>query len=122
MSATVHPILPTTGGVALRTFLGPLAPLLARPEINEVSINRPGEVFIDNAGTMEQRAVPQLDYEHLQRLASLIAYETHQVVDETRPLLSAWLPTGQRVQVVLPPACEAGISIEALSLSTVTSD
>jgi len=51
------------------------------------------------------------------RLASLIAYETHQVViayethqvvDETRPLLSAWLPTGQRVQVVMPPACEAG--------------
>lgn len=108
MSATVHPILSATGGVALRTFLGPLAPLLARPEINEVSINRPGEVFVDNAGTMEQRAVPQLDYEHLQRLASLIAYETHQVVDETRPLLSAWLPTGQRVQVVLPPACETG--------------
>ncbi|WP_211254968.1 P-type DNA transfer ATPase VirB11 [Nevskia soli] len=108
MSATIHPILTTSAGVALRTFLGPLASLLARPEINEVSINRPGEVFVDNGGTMEHRAVPQLDYEHLQRLASLIAYETHQVVDETRPLLSAWLPTGQRVQVVLPPACEAG--------------
>jgi type IV secretion system protein VirB11 len=108
VSATIHPILATTGGVALRTFLGPLAPLLARPEINEVSINRPGEVFVDNAGVIERLAVPSLDYSHLQRLASLIAYETHQVVDETRPLLSAWLPSGQRVQVVMPPACEVG--------------
>ena len=96
------------GGTALRTFLGPLAPLLARTEINEVSINRPGEVFVDDAGAIERIALPALTVEHLQRLASLIAYETHQVVDETRPLLSAWLPTGQRVQVVLPPACEVG--------------
>jgi type IV secretion system protein VirB11 len=106
MSAEVRRL--DTSGAALRTFLGPLAPLLARPEINEVSINRPGEVFIDNAGTMERMSAPALDFEHLLRLASLIAYETHQVVDETRPLLSAWLPTGQRVQIVMPPACEAG--------------
>ncbi|MBL6748929.1 MAG: P-type DNA transfer ATPase VirB11 [Nevskia sp.] len=96
------------GGAALRTFLGPLAPLLARPEVTEVSINRPGEAFIDDAGRMERMALPELSYEHLQRLASLIAYETHQVVNEERPLLSAWLPTGQRVQVVMPPACETG--------------
>jgi type IV secretion system protein VirB11 len=95
-------------GVALRTFLGPLAPLLTRTEINEVSINRPGEVFVDDAGRMERLAIPALSCEHLQRLASLIAYETHQVINEERPLLSAWLPTGQRVQVVMPPACEAG--------------
>ncbi|MDZ4078507.1 P-type DNA transfer ATPase VirB11 [Hydrocarboniphaga sp.] len=97
-----------TGGAALRTFLGPLAPLLARPEITEVSINQPGEAFIDDAGRMQRIALPELTVEHLLRLASLIAYETLQVVNEERPLLSAWLPTGQRVQVVLPPACEAG--------------
>ena len=97
-----------TGGAALRSFLAPLAALLARPEINEVSVNRPGEVFVDNAGTMERLALPALSCEHLQRLASLIAYETHQIVNEEHPLLSAWLPTGQRVQVVLPPACESG--------------
>lgn len=108
MSATIHPILTTSAGVALRTFLGPLAPLLARREINEVSVNRPGEVFVDKAGTMERLDIPALDYEHLVRLASLIAYETHQVVDETKPLLSAWLPSGQRVQIVMSPACEAG--------------
>lgn len=108
MSETIQPILTATAGVALRTFLGPLTPFLARPEINEVSVNRPGEVFVDNAGTTERLAVPSLDYAHLLRLASLIAYETHQVVDETKPLLSAWLPSGQRAQIVMPPACEAG--------------
>lgn len=57
---------------------------------------------MDDAGRIERIELPALSYEHLQRLASLIAYETHQVVDETRPLLSAWLPTGQRVQIVMP--------------------
>ncbi|MDB5975039.1 MAG: P-type transfer ATPase VirB11 [Nevskia sp.] len=98
----------SAGGAALRAFLGPLAELLARPEITEVSINQPGEAFVDAGGTIERLALPELGYDHLQRLASLIAYETHQVTDAERPLLSAWLPTGQRVQVVMPPACEAG--------------
>lgn len=106
MSGKVQRLAP--GGAALRTFLGPLAPVLARPEVTEVSINRPGEAFIDNAGAIERMTVPELSYEHLQRLASLIAYETHQIVNEERPLLSAWLPGGQRVQVVMPPACETG--------------
>jgi type IV secretion system protein VirB11 len=106
MSAAVATLEP--GGTALRTFLGPLAPLLARTEINEVSVNRPGEVFVDDAGAIERLSLPALTVEHLQRLASLIAYETHQVVDESHPLLSAWLPTGQRVQIVMPPACEPG--------------
>ena len=106
MSAQVTKLDPA--GAALRTFLGPLALLLARPEINEVSINRPGEVFVDDAGSMQRLSIPALTYEHMQRLASLIAYETHQIINEERPLLSAWLPTGQRVQVVMPPACEAG--------------
>lgn len=107
MTPAVAPVL-GNASAALRTFLGPLAPLLARSEINEVSVNRPGEAFVDDAGRMERVALPALTNEHLVRLASLIAYETHQVVNEEHPLLSAWLPTGQRVQVVLPPACESG--------------
>lgn len=109
MSAVAaFPVGAVKGGIALRSFLGPLASLLASEEVNEVSINRPGEAFVDRGGVIERIALPALDYPHLMRLASLIAYETQQVIDETQPLLSAWLPDGQRVQVVLPPACEAG--------------
>ena len=41
------------------------------------------------------------------RLAKLIANSTRQRVDATSPLLSASLSTGERVQIVLPPATTA---------------
>lgn len=91
---------------ALHTFLRPLAGLMDDPDVTELSINQPGECFIERKGVIAKLPLPALTLAHLQRLATLIAYETHQVVDAQRPLLSAWLPTGQRVQVVLPPACE----------------
>jgi len=44
----------------------------------------------------------------VRRLAELIANSTRQRVDEATPLLSASLPTGERAQIVLPPATTAG--------------
>ncbi len=42
------------------------------------------------------------------RLAKLIANATRQRITEESPILSASLPTGERVQLVLPPATSAG--------------
>jgi len=41
-------------------------------------------------------------------LAKLVANSTQQRIDATAPLLSASLPTGERVQIVMPPATTAG--------------
>ena len=48
------------------------------------------------------------DMKHLRGMASLIAQSTEQMIDEEHPLLSGTLPNGYRVQIVIPPACEAG--------------
>src|SRR5208283_4862497 len=48
------------------------------------------------------------DFEWCRRLAKLVANSTRQRVDEETPLLSASLPTGERIQMVLPPATSAG--------------
>ncbi|HEY2274991.1 MAG TPA: P-type DNA transfer ATPase VirB11 [Steroidobacteraceae bacterium] len=48
------------------------------------------------------------DFDWCQRLAKLLANATRQRVDESAPLLSASLPTGERVQIVLPPATTLG--------------
>src|SRR5439155_743295 len=40
--------------------------------------------------------------------AKLIANSTRQRIDEATPLLSASLPTGERAQIVLPPATTPG--------------
>jgi type IV secretion system protein VirB11 len=41
-------------------------------------------------------------------LAKLVANSTQQRIDATAPLLSASLPTGERIQIVMPPATTPG--------------
>jgi type IV secretion system protein VirB11 len=93
---------------ALETYLGPLKEILNRDGVNEVSINRPGEVWIEIKGEAFREEYPILDVHHLMGLGRLIAQATSQNISEEAPLLSATLPSGFRIQVVFPPACEAG--------------
>jgi type IV secretion system protein VirB11 len=48
------------------------------------------------------------DFDWCNRLAKLVANSTQQRIDSTSPLLSASLPSGERVQIVMPPATTAG--------------
>lgn len=97
---------------ALDTFLEPLTALFAEEGIQEISINRPGEAWIEKFGEMRHELLPEFTQEHLQSLAHLIAQSTSQAISEEKPLLSATLPGGYRVQVVFPPACaDNGIAI-----------
>ena len=92
---------------ALNTFLQPLRGLLEGP-VTEVCVNRPGEAWTEGKHGWQKHAVDGLGYEHLRQLAKLIANSTNQKIDETTPLCSAALPSGERVQVVIPPATTAG--------------
>jgi type IV secretion system protein VirB11 len=92
--------------VALQTFLTPLASLLDEDGVSEVSINRPGEAWVERRGNMCHEEIPALDHEHLRMMADLIAESTQQELSPEKPLLSATLPEGHRVQIVLPPAAE----------------
>jgi type IV secretion system protein VirB11 len=90
---------------ALDTFLEPLAALFAEDGIQEISINRPGEAWVEKYGDMRLEHLPLLTHHHLQSLAHLVAQSTSQNISEEKPLLSATLPGGYRIQVVFPPAC-----------------
>lgn len=90
---------------ALNTYLAPLHRLFAEEGIQEISINRPGEAWVEVRGEMRHEALPEFTLEHLRGLGHLIAQATAQVINEEKPLLSATLPDGYRVQVVFPPAC-----------------
>ena len=92
--------------VALETFAAPLMDLLERSGVSELSINRPGEVWLEIGDTMERHEAPRLTLEHLKQFARLAAQYTDQRVSEEHPLLSGTLPGGYRVQVVYPPAVE----------------
>lgn len=92
--------------VALQTFLAPMSGFLGQEGVTELSINRPGEGWIQKAGDMQRVDLPDLDAEHLRMVSGLIAESTQQELSPEKPLLSATLPGGYRVQIVLPPAAE----------------
>jgi type IV secretion system protein VirB11 len=93
---------------ALGLTLRALRPLLANAEVMELCINRPMEAFLETREGWQRESLPFADFEWCSRLAKLVANSTQQRIDATAPLLSASLPTGERVQIVMPPATTAG--------------
>ena len=93
---------------ALETYLLPFQGIFAEDGVAEISVNIPGEAWVENRGEMRCVAIPELDIDHLKGLGRLIAQSTEQMVSEEKPLLSATLPNGFRIQIVFPPACEPG--------------
>lgn len=91
---------------ALDVYLKPINLLLSKEGIAEISINKPNEAWVEKYGEMYKVELPGYDLKHLKSLARLIAQSTEQKISEEQPLLSATLPSGYRIQVVFPPACE----------------
>jgi len=110
---------------ALETYLEPLKTLFAEDGVNEISINRPLEAWVEKNGDIRYESLPVLDFEHLHGLALLVAQSTDQRISEENPLLSATLPNGYRIQIIIPPACEPctiGMSIRKPSAMKMTLD
>ena len=93
---------------ALSLNLQALRPLLANPDVMELCINGPGEAYLETHRGWHRQSIPFANYEWCRRFAKLVANSTQQRIDETCPLLSASLPSGERVQIVMPPATSAG--------------
>jgi type IV secretion system protein VirB11 len=94
--------------LALETYLLPLRDIFAEKGINEVIINKPYEVWVENKGLFRKEIIKELEIDHLLGLGRLIAQSTNQIISDEKPLLSATLPNGYRIQVIFPPASEVG--------------
>ncbi|WP_217705517.1 P-type DNA transfer ATPase VirB11 [Peristeroidobacter soli] len=97
--------------------LRPLAPWLSQPDVTEICINRPGELFVESSSGWRREALPIATFDWCMRLAKLVAHATHQRIAEDAPLLSATLPGGERIQIVLPPAVASGTVTMAIRRS-----
>jgi type IV secretion system protein VirB11 len=93
---------------SLEHYLVPLRPLLDDDRVTELCINRPHEAFIESDTGWRREALPFASFDWCFALARLVANHTRQRITADEPLLSATLPSGERVQVVLPPAAEDG--------------
>ena len=96
--------------VYLRRYLAPFDEWLSRPDVTDILVNRPGEVWVETVGGETSRfEAPQLTETDLARLARQVAGAASQGVNREQPLLSASLPDGARVQIIAPPATRAGL-------------
>lgn len=105
-------VVPLDSQVYLKAFLAPLAGVLARDDVTDIYVNRPGEIWAESlGGGVERYNAPELDAPTLDRLARQIAALSHQGISREHPLLSASLPDGSRVQIAAPPATRGPMAI-----------
>ncbi len=97
--------------VYLDAFLAPLAAALARTDVTDLYINRPGELWLETAAGIERHDNGALDDASLWRLARQIAAASDQGINREHPLLSATLPDGARVQICAPPATRGNVIV-----------
>lgn len=91
----------------LQHALAPFAQWWDDPAVEDILINRPGEVFIRRGAETTCHEIP-LDFIDLEGIAILAASLKRQNVGRARPLLSCELPGGTRLQAVLPPCVNDG--------------
>jgi type IV secretion system protein VirB11 len=104
--------LEVEGQVYLRSYLAPLTGMLARIDVTDIYVNRPGEIWVETlGGAVERHDAPALDSATLDRLARQIAALSHQGISREYPLLSAALPDGARIQIVAPPATRGPMAV-----------
>ena len=89
-------------------FLRPLREQLDAPGVLEVCINRPGELLVETVSGWRVVPAPEMSQERCLSLATAVATWCDQQVNQERPLLAATLPSGERIQFVIPPAVPRG--------------
>lgn len=82
--------------------LGPLDPLLADPDLDEVMVNGPGPVWVERSGVLERSPVT-VSSADLAVLVERILTPLGLRVDRTSPLVDARLADGSRVNIIVPP-------------------
>jgi pilus assembly protein CpaF len=90
------------------TGLGPLAPLLADPNVTDVLVNGPSEVWVERDGGIQKTPVRFPSTAAVAALIQRVIAPLGLRVDEARPWVDARLPGGERFHAVLPPLAPDG--------------
>ena len=83
--------------------LGPLEPLLADPEINDILVNGFNSIWVDRNGRLQETSIRFSSEEHLLHVINRIVARVGRRVDESSPIVDARLPDGSRINAIIPP-------------------
>lgn len=88
--------------------LGPLEGFMADPEITDILVNGPEEVYIEKKGVLHTTLVKFADENHLMQIIQRIVAKVGRRVDEQTPMVDARLADGSRVNAVIKPLAIQG--------------
>ena len=89
--------------------LGPLQPLIEHPEITDILVNGPYEIYVEQNGRLQHRQdIRFRSQEHLNDLIQRIVAPLGRRFDRSSPFVDARLPDGSRIHAVGEPACING--------------
>jgi type IV secretion system protein VirB11 len=111
----------------LELTLAPLQQFLDDSSVTEIVINKPHQVLTEGRGGWKSHYVETITFAWCLDVANLVANTASDSISEGMPLLSAQLPGGERLQVVIPPTVPAGTvsltirrpATEAMSLDAI---
>jgi pilus assembly protein CpaF len=87
---------------------GPLETLLNDPEISEIMVNGPRQIFVERKGKLTKSDVIFNNDEHVLRVIDRIISPLGRRCDESSPMVDARLPDGSRVNAVIRPISLVG--------------
>ncbi|MFC0600164.1 CpaF family protein [Streptomyces palmae] len=91
--------------------LGVLEPLLEDASITEIMVNGPDQIFVERSGRVELVPVRFASEEQLMQTIERIVSTVNRRVDESHPMVDARLPSGERVNVIIPPLALTGATL-----------
>ncbi|MFI2370891.1 CpaF family protein [Streptomyces sp. NPDC018833] len=91
--------------------LGVLEPLLEDASITEIMVNGPDQIFVERGGRVELLPLRFASNEQLMQTIERIVSTVNRRVDESNPMVDARLPSGERVNVIIPPLALSGATL-----------
>ncbi|MFA6449610.1 MAG: CpaF family protein [bacterium] len=88
--------------------LGPIEPLLRDPEVTEVMVNGPKQIYVEIRGKLVLTDRKFRDKTHVLRIIERIVSPIGRRIDESSPMVDARLKDGSRVNAIIPPLSLSG--------------
>ena len=88
---------------------GPLNELLNDPNISEIMVNSPNEVYVEIDGKiLKDDTVSFINDEHILRIISKMIGPLGKTIDSSNPMVDSRLADGSRINAIIPPLSVKG--------------
>ena len=115
---------PERWDAALLSALQPVRELLEDDRVTEIEVNGASDIWVKGEGIRGHQQVEDAGWADLQDFITActrISDVIQRRINQDRPVLNGRLPGGERVNIVIPPACERGsMTIRKFPADTMT--